>query len=226
MASYITGFVLNKTDINFVNTDGSVGSIQKIPTPEGGGVIDGDNWAIPVNYGVYSGWIFQPYNLNNTIENVQPLYSVAVTKISSNISSDWYYVLGTSAQYVAAADGGTALPVVWPYIVHDKQELPVCQQISSQDVNGKYFASFALPTLAGNDYKYFPFGFLNGVALTTASSSGYTTLAALLTFLNTSWPSVGTWTSPDSDQIVIATQTSGTGTDVFCGGILAINPSA
>lgn len=226
MASYIPAFVLNKTDINFVNTDGSVGSIQQVPTPDNGAVIDGDNWAIPVNYGVYSGWIFQPYNLNNTIENIQPLFSVAVTKISSRYSSDWYYVLGTSAQYVTAAGGGAALPQVWPSVIHDKQELPVCQQMSTQDANGNYIAAFGLPTLIGNDYKYYPFGFFNGVALATASSSGYTDLPSLLTFLNASWNIVGTWSSPDNNQILVATQTNGLGTDIFCGGILAINPSA
>ncbi len=230
MATVITALVLDKQDIQYVNNEQSVGSIQSVPTPDGGAVVDGDVWAIPVNDGVYAGWQFLPYNPSNAEENTAPdAFSVRCTKLSSSVSSDWWIVLGTSAAYVVAAAGGTALPIVWPSLIHTSDLLPVCQTIANQDQAGNYVASIGLPTIAGGT-TYYPFGWLtrNGVttALTTASSSGYSTSAALLSFLNSgTWANVGTWTKTSDDLTVIATQTAGSGTDIFCGGIIAITPS-
>ena len=225
MASYIPGFVLQKYNTQFAPKGGaSVGAILEIPTPDNGAVIDGDFWAVPVNTGVYAGWTFQPYNPNNPAEATQPVMSVAVCRISSSKTSDVYYVLGTAAQYVTAAAGGTALPAVWPTVAHTVALLPVCQTLSSTDANGNYIGEIGVPSdeVGAN---YFPFGFFNGVALASATANGYADLTALLVFLNASWSAVGTWTKTADNLSIIVTQTGGPGTDEFCGGIAIVHSS-
>lgn len=223
MAQYIPAFVLQKYNTQFAPLGGSpVGAILQIQTPDNGAIIDGDVWAVPVNQGVYAGWTFLPYNPNNPTEATAPdLFSVAAVKISSRTSSDVYIVLGTAAQYVTAAAGGAALPQVWPTRIHTVQLLPACQTIRNLDTNGLYYGDLGIPSLPGGA-TYFPFGFLNGVALATASSSGYSTTTALLAFLNANWSSVGTWTKTSDDLTLVVTQAAGPGTDVFCGGIVTI----
>lgn len=226
MASYITGFVLVKYNTQFAPLGGaSVGALLQVPTPDNGAIIDGDVWAVPVNQGVYAGWTFQPYNPNNPAEATAPdAYSVACVKISARLSSDWFIVLGTAAQYVTAAAGGAALPAVWPTRSHTVPLLPTCQTLSTTDANGNYIGDLGVPVL-DIGANYFPFGFLNGAALTAATTNGYADLTALLVFLNASWSSVGTWTKTADNLTVIVTQTGGPGTDVFCGGIVGVHPS-
>lgn len=230
MASYITGFVIEKNDIVFINqgTPLTVGAIMEIPTPDGGGFIDADYWAVPINEGMYGGFNYIPYNLNNPSENVAPTVdSYACVRISSTKSSDWYMVLGTSAEYVTAAGGGTALPVVWPARSHTYPLLPVCQTMNQTDADGNYIAVLGLPYLDGVDKAYFPFGNFNGVALTAATANGYTSTGSLLTFLNSgTWANVGTWSVSGDSLTLLCTQTDGPGTDVFCGDVIAINPSS
>lgn len=238
--SYITGLVLVKNDIQYVNSDNSVGSIQQIITPDLGGRIDCDAWAIPVNYGVYSGWKFQPYNPTNAVESIPPTpSSVAVTKVSAINTSDFWYVLGTSTQFITAANGGTALPIVWPAVSHSLPLLPVCTVINGTLSNGNNTLTLGAPTLLFGE-NYFPFGFFNGFSLPAATANGYANMTTLLAFLNTAttnsgtaaapiyaggWAVVGTWTSTADFLTVIATQAPGTGNDIFCGNILAVHPS-
>jgi hypothetical protein len=243
MAQYVTGLVIQKNNIVYINTGGvSIGSTQEIPTPENGAVIDGDMWAIPVNDGVYSGFIYQPYNPANPLENVAPLFAVAVVRISSRISPDYFIVLGTAAQYITA-DGGSALPTAWPQVSHGVPELPACQILNGTNANGLYVGVIGIPSLVGGTdtiSAYFPFGYWNGAALPAATANGYTTTSALLTFLNTAtvntgtatapvytggWSIAGTWTVTTDSLTLVVTQSAGSGTDKFCGGLLAINPS-
>lgn len=232
MASYLTGLCLEKQDIQFVNTDGSLGALLQVPTPENGGVVDGDVWATPINYGTYSGWVYQPYNPTNKKESVPPtFFSQACVKISSRFSSDWWYVLGTAADYVGASAGGAPLPTTWPVVTHSKAIAPVCQKVDTQDVNGNYIIVLALPTQAAGEY-LFPYGVLDGVQLPSSTANGYLTVASLLVFLNANWTNVGcptssiTWTVSADQLTLIGTETSGRGIDEFCGVVLNINPSA
>lgn len=244
MAQSIPALVLQRGGIVFINTAAaSIGSLQQIPTLENGAIIDSDVWAIPVNDGVYSGFKYLPYNISNPFENVAPQFAVAAVKISSLTRSDYWIVLGTSAQYVTADNGGAALPAVWTPSSHGVPELPVCQLLNGTNANGQYVGTIGIPSLVGGVdtvSAYFPFGFFNGFALPAATANGYTTTSALLTFLNTAttnsgtatapiyaggWAVVGTWTVTSDSLTLVVTQSAGLGTDKFCGGLLAINPS-
>lgn len=245
MAAYIPAFVIEKGSSQvYINSAYSIGAIQEIPTPDGGGVLETDVWAIPINHGVYGGFNFRPYNASNPKENVQPPMSVAAVKISSRLSGDWWIVLGTAAQYITAAGGGAALPAVWPALSHTIPLLPVCNTLNKLDATGKYLGNWGIPSFDLDPLTIqalFPYGFFNNVALPAATANGYTTVASLLVFLNTAtvntgtaanpvytggWAVVGTWTATADGLTLIVTQTAGPGTDVACMALVAIIPSA
>lgn len=244
MASYITALVIQKNSSVFISENGisaeksgseevttGLGAQMEIPCPDssGGGVIDGDFWAVPVNEGLPAGFNYQGYNLADASATAPTPSSFAVVKISSRLSSDSWYVLGTSADYIASCAvccGDSPVPMPTD---DDLPLQPGCQ-LMCQYNNGtdqQYFATLGLPALTGNK-RYFPYGYFNGEALPAASASGYATVAALLTFLNTAvtgWAAVGTWTATVDELTLIATQTDGPGTDELCAAVAAINPS-
>lgn len=225
MAKTITALALIKNDIQFVNSATSAGSIQQVPTQDSG-TISQDVWAIPVNEGVYSGWRLQPYNPNNSEEATAPSTSaIACCQINSTTSSDWFVVLGTASAYITAGNGGAALSTTWPQVSHTKALLPVCQTLNTTNDDGQYVATLGVPTLTGLE-KYFIFGSFNGNALATAFSTGYATVDNLVTWLNANWSTVGTWSKTSDNLTIIATQSNGDGTDVFCGNIIPILVSA
>jgi len=114
--------------------------------------------------------------------------------------------------------------------LHTKVLIPVCQDVAFTNASGKYTIVVGIPNLKAGE-TYYPFGYMDGVALTTASSSGYSSISALLSFLNTNWTNVGSpttaiaWTASSDNLTLIGTETSGAGIDVFCGDVFAINPS-
>jgi hypothetical protein len=251
MASYLTGLVLRKNGEDFIGNAGvykSGGSIlsqgigvivSDIPVPGSSNTnasIDGDYWAVPINDGVVAGFKFLPYNaavggVNNPIpvSATNPIgataQSFAVFKLSLNYPGgyDYMVVLGTVAQYNAAAAGGAALPLI-----------PVpnqagCQTLCNQNnTTGLYFGNLGIPnSLIGQNL--YPYGYFNGVALPAAAVAGYASPAALLTFLNTSvtgWAAVGTWTLSADNRTAIVTESAGPGTDVLCAQIVIVNQSA
>lgn len=236
MPQYITGLVIRKNDMDFFQTVGvarSAGVISTsgigvvkgdIPVPgnsNGGASIDGDFWCVPiVDGGVYGGWKFLPYNPGGVNTLPPTAQSFAVTKLSliPPFGSDYWYVLGTTAQYLTAAGGGAALPLIVPQL-----ETP-CQTLCNQNsTTGLYFGILGTPnqTLGWNFYAY---GYFNNVALPALSASGYATLALLLTALNSNWSSVGTWTL--NGNVLVVTQSAGPGTDTLCAQVVLINQSA
>lgn len=242
MAFYIPALVIQKNDSVFIATTGvtvqksggseilaGVGLSTEIPTADGGGVPDGDYWALPTNnFGIVSSFTYLPYNANDPIGSVKPNpQAFAVCRIMNTKASDYWYIVGTVAQYITA-NGGAALPTTITTLVAP------CQQLGEWDVNNKYFAVFQLPalsTLSNTNSRYFPFGYFNGVALPAASNAGYSTTGALLTFLNANWTNVGspnstiTWTVSADGLTLLGEENNGVGIDVICGAVVAINPS-
>lgn len=249
MAAYIPAIVLQKNNTVFIGDNGigveksgsgeivtGLGLATEVPTPDGGGVIDADYWATPVNdNGIVTSYKYTPYNASDPVTSVKPsAQSFAVCRIMNRLASDYWYVVGTVAQYITAANGGSALPTTITVIPAG------CQTMCQFDANGNYFAVEALPTLTGNK-RYFPSGYWNGIALPAGTAAGYTTSETLLTFLNTAtvavltngvitsytggWAIAGTWTVSGDGLTLLATQTDGPGTDVICFRIDAINPS-
>lgn len=205
-----------------------LGILTEIPTPTDGGVIDADYWAVPVGEGSVSGVIFQPYNPNDPITSVAPSpMAFKCFRLINRFASDDWYVLGTVAEYITAAGGGAALPTTITALLAGFQTM--CEFINASN---DYGALFAIPTLTGSNTHYYPFGYMNGVALPAAALAGYSSIAALLVFLNANWTNVGSpataivWTVSADNLTLIATESAGGGDDVIAAQIVAINPSA
>lgn len=242
MPAYIPALVVQKNNSVYIATTGvtvqksggnvitsGVGLSTEIPTPEGGGIPDGDYWAIPTNdAGIVSSFTYLPYNANDPIGSILPNpQAFKVCRIMNLNASDYWYIVGTVAQYITA-DGGAALPTTIT------AQIAGCQSLGEWDVNSKYFVVLQLPALttgSNTNSRYYPYGTFNGVALPAASSSGYSTSGALLTFLNASWTNVGSpnstinWTLSADGLTLLGEESSGVGIDRFCGAIAAINPS-
>lgn len=237
MATYVTALVLQQNTSVYISPAGpevekvasvaavnmvGIGLLMPVPTPDNGAVIDYDAWAIPtVDNGIFTGWTFKPYNLNDPAQTNPPtVQSFAVTRVWDRLMSDVWVFVGTSAQYLTAAGGGAALPTTLGNNVFQV----ACQILCQWNSTNQYFGLLALPSLVGNE-RYYPFGFFNNVALALGTSTGYISAATLLTFLNTSWTSVGTWSLSADNRTLIVTQTAGPGTDTLCARIGTVNPS-
>lgn len=228
--AYTPALVIQKDTYILNNSNGTFGQIQLIPTPMSGGMVDGDYWATPVtdNGIVGTGFTYTPAQPGDVLATAPDIQSFHVVRIimqtnQSNISTTWW-VVGNSSQYIlSAADaevGHASPPVLMPQTL---AAFVPSQTLCLQDANGAYFAVLGAPTLGAG--AYFVKGYLNGVALPAASPSGYATADLLLTFLNTAttgWAAVGTWTKTADNLTFIATQTSGSGTDVLSAAITII----
>ena len=232
-ATYISGLAIKHNNAVFLTDDGVVGKTVSIPTPGAGGIIDGDYWAVPItNYGVFTGFNFEPTSPNST--DAPTPDSFHVFRLVMQRGNDYWYVRGSSTYdgdspanpgYIeVSADAECcanelALPTDIPNIAP-------CQLMCEFNADNQYFAIYGLPTLTGN-LRYFPYGYYNGTALAAATATGYSSKASLLSFLNGSWSTVGTWSWADDDQTILqVVQTDGSGENVLCVQILTVNPSA
>lgn len=213
------------------------GVTMDIPTPGAGGVPDGDFWAVPITDNVLSGYNYVPTSATSTTPPTTQ--SFHVFKLTNRFGNDNWVVRGTTT---AAASGS---PSECGYIQAAKDaeccdespcnlptDIPVqaaCQLMCEWNTDSLYFAKFALPTLAVAGYRYYPYGYYNNVLLGAASAIGYGSKGALLTFLNTeaSWAAIGTWSYADAGQNILqVVQSAGSGANVVCISIIALNPSA
>lgn len=240
MAAYLTALVLQKNNNVFFSAGGAnaqksgaaevmagIGLLTEIPTPDGGAVIDGDYWAIPVGEGILTGFNYIPYNPSDPIGSIQPSpMAFKICRIYNRLASDYWYLVGSSAQYLTAYGGGAAMPTTVATLIAGYQK--ACEFINASN---QYGFIFQLPQLVGNQ-RYYPYGMFNGVTLPgTPANAGYATVSALLTFLNANWTNIGSpvttivWTVSADNLTLLGTETAGGGGDLLYGAISAINPS-
>lgn len=242
----IPALVLRKNfAVDFLK-DGVIGDSIIVPSLTDGAWIDGDYYAVPVNFGVYTGWNFVPYNPADSPRDVLPLWGIPVTKLSMTNNSDTFIIVGTSAQYVTASGGGAALPTNLAYLngtanpystayrIHATDLLYAVQNVNGVDVNGNAAILLSVPPIPNaSGLQLLPFGNVNGVeAYSTATLAGtsYASPASLLTFLQTHWATLNgvniTWTLSVDNLTAIGTITNFTTSVSFGGGIVLVNPSA
>jgi hypothetical protein len=218
---------------NVLSAGNQIGLLGPVPTPDGGGSFEGDFWAIPVNdEDAVTSIEFVPYNLLDNSPTTQPLpYALPAVKIRwqgvNNIGKpDYYFVLGTSAQWAAASLPTQTSLVYWP----------TSQQAWPTGVLNQYEFTLGVPSLTVGQ-TLFPKGWINGVALAAASAGGYANITALLAFLNANWntyssPAISiVWTaSPNGSAVkglmtIVSTDVySVPGSNVLDGFVWAINP--
>lgn len=220
--SFIPALIVQQDHTVNINGD-IIGLSGLIPTPNSGGQVDSDYWAVPVDgFGIGpSGFNYYPTTPGN--KTPPTIQSFHVVRIIKNDQSTDRYVIGTSTQYIAASEeaeccGNTSPAPVMPTT---SPLIAPCQVLCNQNSStGLFFGNIGIPTLPAGE-KFYAFGYFNGVALPALSGSGYTTAALLLTAIQTNWttPTSGTFTKTADNLTLILTQASGPGTDVWCAKI-------
>lgn len=200
-------------------------TVNDVPTPGAGGIIDGDYWAVPVNTGVLSGFNYDSTEPDST--DAPDAQAFHVVRISEQNSANRWWLLGTSTDYANTSETVECCDDTSPVAVMptDAPSIAPCQVVC-EDAEGVFTAVVGLPTLAEGE-TYFPFGYFNGTALTAASGAGYANTTALLAFLNASWLTgalTNTWAVTEDDLTLTNTLDSATATgeDVLCVAVVAI----
>ncbi len=240
MGSYITAKIIKKNNTTYINYDANypiIGVIGTVPTPQAGGEIEGDFWAVPVDdSGVLSGIDFIPCSPTDEVPPTPNSFHCVLIVSRNFRGRENTWIFGRSTFI------GTGSPIEYGYVqassdveccAANPRQMPLpTAQISPQitmclwDENGAYFANWGLPKLNGNQ-RYYPYGFYNNdrnIRLTGQTATGYATTAALVTYLNTQWGAYGTFTFANNQLKFV--QTGGTGETNIALTVSVVNPSA
>lgn len=186
-----------------------------------------DRWAIPVkDSGIFTTLDFEDKaRVYNDLTYIpQPTFdSFTVFRIRDTKSFYEWMIYGSRADLIKSCstcctDGATPIdmPGINPAF---RLRIAPCSTINLVDESGNNYSIFALPTL-GAGQNYFPYGSYNNVALTAATTNGYSDKTTLLSFLNTNWtPFV--WTLVGDTLIA----TGGTTSFDLCVSVIPITPS-
>lgn len=222
-------WVVQENNEQFLNGDEITGKQIQVPCRN---VLLDEWWAVPVkDAGIFTVLEFIPTEDNYQVPVTQPTYdSFRVVRARDKFSGYAWWIYGTEDDFVTSCstccdETPTPMPGddVFPILIAPCQDF--CE-ITNDD--GDFQAIFGLPSLSAGKV-YFPYGSYNNVALTTASTSGYANVAALLSFLNTNWTNLGspsqtiTWTATADNLTLIAT--GGNDGDSICVSVIAITPS-
>lgn len=185
-----------------------------------------DMWAIPQkDSGIFTGCDFQ---LKSGEYLDKPTFdSFTVFRIQDKFINDYWIIYGTRDDLTTSCntccDPDVTPPVPMPHI--DSEiiiRIAPTEVLDIENNNGDPYMTFGIPSLGAGE-RYFPYGSLNNVPFAPASSSGYATTTALLTFLNSTYtPFV--WTKTSDDLTLIAT--GGSEGDLLGVNIFALTPSA
>lgn len=217
MSLTTTALVLESNGVTYfdgnevLRAGSNVGITMPIPTPDGGGWFQGDYWVSPINDGTaVTGMTFTPYNLNSGLPAKPHPYSLAACKIrftgvTTNGKEDYWFVLGTSAQWASGTLPTNSSLVYWGI----QQGARPVVDANGLIVSGSFEFTLGIPSqTASPAQQLFPVGYYNDVALPASATNGYSNLASLLSFLNSNWnvfgsPSITvTWSaSPNSSSI-------------------------
>lgn len=220
----VPALVIALNNFQFVQqgaTDTVIGMVLEVPCRDI--LFDNvDRWAVPQkNFGIFPTLAFP---LKEGQYLAQPTYdSFGVFRIRYRNSFTEWVIYGSKADLInscaTCCDGDPqAMPGIDPAF---SLKVAPCQLINVTNTGGTPQGFFGLPTL-GIGQNYFPYGGLNNVPLTSANANGYSTVTALLVFLNASWtPYV--WTATPDNLTLIAT--GGVLNSTLCVNVIAITPS-
>lgn len=196
--AYITALVLQHNNDQFINGGVDPGTLQLIPTPNSGGYVSGDFWAVPVTDGVVSSWQWVVTSPDST-DKPDPQAVHAVRIQSTNTRDDWY-VYGISTRYIQASESAECCDSPGYDMLINIPDFVPCQALCANS-DGNQFGAFGLPAPDGGTYT--ANGYYNGTALPQVTGA---TAAALVTALNLngSWNAIGTWsTTADSLTLLV-----------------------
>lgn len=221
--SNVPALIIQKNyEVNLDN--GTPGLAGTVPTIGAGAVIDGDYWAVPVTGGgVVTGFNYEATTPGST--DAPDPQAFHVVRISQNNASDFWYIAGTSDEYLGDQNAAECCDDAHVRELPSSEDLIFgCQILCTTDANGDYVGVLGAPTIPLGGYKFVANGLFNGSALIQLNAA---TTTALLTQLNSNWGAVGTWTkqeaSPaDGIATFVVTQSAGSGEDVLCAQIRAV----
>lgn len=221
-------YVIQLNNTLFREGDAILGRVLEVPC-KNDFIDDPDYWGVPIkDAGIFTTIEPVPVALSPTA----PTYdSFPMMRVRDKLSGYTWWIYGNHNNFVNSCSTccGDA-PIPMPGTLGEVNiRIAPCDQLCIKNVNGLYYSVTALPPLVGSE-KYFPYGSHNNLAFPAASGAGYTTPAALLTFLNTSWTNVGSpnvtfvWSlSPDNLTLIA---TGGNLNDTLCVVITTVGPSA
>jgi len=198
----IQSTVLQKNNNNFVcNPCGGYGTTLAIPAGSNA-LPAGEYWAVPVKTDFFQGFRYETYQSGVAAPTID---SIRCFKLTDTLTSDYYYVAGTIAQYsVYAAACCDASPI--PSYLTTLGPIAPCQNTCTSD-GTNYDAFFAVETLADvPGGKYVATVVADGAGvLQQTFGAGSTSIGNLVTYLNAHAGTVGTWSNPAGNTIRLRT---------------------
>jgi hypothetical protein len=206
----------------FITDDEVIGQILEVPC-RNALIDDVPYWAVPVkDAGIFTtlDYILQ------ADDNIAPptFDSFLVVRVRDKLSGNAWWVYGTKMDFITSCSTCCdSPPIPMPgtsgtFVIR----IQPCQDICLQNPIGTFFTVWGLPSLLPGQ-SYFPFGSYNNAPLFPGAGIGYSTVAALLVFLNSKWtPFV--WTATPDNLTLYGT--GGALGDSLCVTIVALTPSA
>lgn len=209
---YIPALVLQYNNDQYMNGGVAPGTIKLIPTPNSGGYVFSDYWAVPVTGGIIGGYEFVPCTPGAT-DKPDP-QAVHAVRIDTTNQANTYWVLGTSTQYIAASSDAECCVSPSADMPTTIADIAPCQTLCDNS-DGVAFGVFGLPSPDGGTYT--ANGVLNDDALPEVTAA---TAAALVTALNlnATWAAIGTWAKTSDNLTLTVTSASAAPStpDVLC----------
>lgn len=205
--------VIQYNNQKYINNEQVIG--QTLDVPCRNVIIDEVGyWATPVkDYGIFT-WLQYQLQVDDNGPVPQPTFdSFAIFRVRDKLTESSWWIYGTKEQFIQSCStccGSGAVPmpgIDGAFIL----SVAPCQILCDNPVGSSYQAIFGIPTNIQGHERFFPYGSYNNVALPAASGAGYSTVAALLVFLNANWSAVGTpsagfvWTASNDGLTLFAT---------------------
>jgi hypothetical protein len=214
-------YVVQMNNQLFIQDEEIVGQILEVPC-RNALIDDVSYWAVPVkDFGVFT---TLDYILAVDDNAAQPTYdSFLVVRVRDKLSGNTWWIYGTKDNFITSCSTCCdSPPVPMPgtsgsFVIR----IQPCQTICVVNTLGGYYAIWGLPGLLPGQ-SYFPFGSYNNNPLFPGAGNGYTTVAALLAFMNANWgPFV--WTASVDNLTLFAT--GGVLNDNLCVSVIPLTPS-
>lgn len=189
----IKATVLQKNLNSFISGPcaGSYGTILDVPaganaTPES------EYWAVPVTNPYFVGFRYV------VAEDAPTSDSIKCFKLINTQTNDYFYVVGTIAQWSALAASCCDASPIPSYLTTLPAIAAQCQDTCTQD-GTNYDAFFAAPALPAG--RYVVQARIDNTVVAQTYATGSTSLANLITYLNSHIAVSGTWSNPAGNTI-------------------------
>jgi hypothetical protein len=219
-------YVIQLNNSLFINGDQIVGRVLDVPCKTDF-IDDPDYWAVPIkDEGIFTTIQYIPQALSAAPPTFD---SFQVFRVRDKLSGYFWYIYGNQQDFVnscsTCCDDAT---IPMPQPAGGVISIAPCNQMCETNAAGQFITVSALPQVIAGDV-YFPYGSYNNVALPPAAGGGYSSIAALLVFLNANWTNLGSpvatfvW-SLSADQMTL-TATGGFSGDELCFVVASVGPS-